>query len=102
MAPVAPEVTAAANWLPPPVREYSTAMPVAISLGSGHGLAPKVSSTSKKFLLDGSGATAPENEHPELEPLTPPFEVIVTVADAPSSKVPAHVPEIAEIDAAVS
>jgi hypothetical protein len=51
--------------------------------------------------LELSGATVPENEHPELEPLTPPFELMVTVVVIPSSKVPVQVPAIAEIDAEV-
>jgi hypothetical protein len=65
-------------------------------LGSEQGLAPNVSDTSKKFLFELSGATVPENEHPELEPLTLPLELMVTVVVIPSSKVPVQVPVMVE------
>ena len=51
--------------------------------------------------MELSGATVPENEHPELEPLTVPLEMIVTVVAVPSIRLPVQVPEIAESDACV-
>jgi hypothetical protein len=41
------------------------------------------------------------NEHPELEPVTLPVELIVIVVVIPSSNVPVQVPEIEESDAGV-
>ena len=60
---------------------------------------PKVSDTSKKFVLELSGTIVPVNEHPELEPVTPPVELMVTVVVIPSSNVPVQEPEIAESNA---
>jgi hypothetical protein len=50
--------------------------------------------------LELSGEIVPENEHPELAPLTLPLELIVTVVVVPSSKVPVQVPVMLERDAA--
>jgi hypothetical protein len=41
------------------------------------------------------------NEHPELEPVKLPPELMVTVVVIPSSNVPVQVPEIEESDADV-
>jgi hypothetical protein len=64
-------------------------------------LPPKVSETSKKFILELSGITVPVNEHPELEPATLPVELMVIFVVIPSSNVPVQVPEIEESDAGV-
>ena len=99
---VVPTVTATSSWwVTPSESKYSTPMPVEVWFGSKQGLGPNVSDTSKKFLLELSAATVPENEQPELEPLTLPLELIVTVVVVPSNKVPVQVPVIAERDAEV-
>jgi hypothetical protein len=52
-------------------------------------------------LFELSATTVPENEHPELEPLRLPLELMVTVAATLSSNAPVQAPEIAEREAVV-
>jgi hypothetical protein len=61
-----------------------------------------VRETSKKFLVELSGAIVAVKEHPELLiPLALPEELIVTEADSPSVSEPFQEPEIPASEAGV-
>jgi hypothetical protein len=55
----------------------------------------------KKFLLEGSGTTVPENAHPLLKPLTMPVGVTDTTAGEFPKRFPFQVPVMSDIDAGV-